>query len=312
LKEKYMPPISQKVRILHTNDIHGRIEGLARIATLVKRERQTNPDLPILYLDGGDVEESSVRLSSMTRGVGMHRLLTAAGCDAATIGNGGLQRYSYQVLKEYGAASNFPQLLANYRLPDGSFPEGVHASTILHAGALHLGVIGISANVENSYTSFFGMQELPASPLVRELALQLRQQGADVVILLSHMGLETDRKLAADLQDLIPLIIGAHSHSLLPEGERVGDVLLAQAGDYAQHLGFIDLLWDGSQLHIEQVRVLPVSEEVPQEAAIQEEIARIDGETVQFLSEVIGEFAEPLDFSIEHECGAVNLMAEIF
>jgi len=84
----------QKLIILHSNDIHGRVEGLARIATLIERVRAECPDIPVLYLDAGDSEETSHRLSNLTKGVGMHRLLSVAGCAAATVGNGGILRYS--------------------------------------------------------------------------------------------------------------------------------------------------------------------------------------------------------------------------
>src|SRR3954469_19895048 len=73
--------IVQKFIILHSNDIHGRIEGLARIATLVEQIRAENVDIPVLYFDAGDSEETSTRLSNLTKGVAMHRLLTVAGCD---------------------------------------------------------------------------------------------------------------------------------------------------------------------------------------------------------------------------------------
>jgi len=87
--------------ILHSNDIHGRIEGLARITTLVEQVRHEHPTIPVLYFDIGDIEENSVRLSNLTKGVAMYRLLNASGCDAEVIGNGGILRYGYHVLPEY-------------------------------------------------------------------------------------------------------------------------------------------------------------------------------------------------------------------
>lgn len=113
----------QRFTILHTNDIHGRIEGLARVATLVERIRAERPDERVLYFDLGDVEEASVRLSSLTKGVAMHRLLSAAGCDAAAVGNGGPMRYGPQVLPDYAAVARYPLVVANLRLPEGS-PSG--------------------------------------------------------------------------------------------------------------------------------------------------------------------------------------------
>ena len=59
----------QPLIILHTNDIHGRVEGLARIATLVEQIRIENPAIPVLYFDTGDIEENSIRLSNLRRGL---------------------------------------------------------------------------------------------------------------------------------------------------------------------------------------------------------------------------------------------------
>ena len=94
----------QSLIILHSNDIHGRIEGLARIATLVEQVRMENPDIPVLYVDGGDIEETAEYISNVTRGVAMHRLLSVAGCQVAAVGNGGILRYGPQLLEEYAVA----------------------------------------------------------------------------------------------------------------------------------------------------------------------------------------------------------------
>ena len=143
----------QKLIILHSNDTHGRIEGLARIATLVERTRAENPEIPVLYLDAGDCEETSVRLSNLTKGVGMYRLLRAAGCAVSTIGNGGLIRYSHHILPEYARAAGFPLLLANLLKPDGTLLDGVQASTILTVGSLKLGIVGLTATRMSTHLS---------------------------------------------------------------------------------------------------------------------------------------------------------------
>jgi len=62
-----------RLTILHTNDIHGRVDGLARVATLVETACRESTH-PVLYMDAGDVEETTNRLSNITKGVAMHRL----------------------------------------------------------------------------------------------------------------------------------------------------------------------------------------------------------------------------------------------
>ena len=247
-----------RVIILHTNDIHGRVEGLARVATLVARIRAEHADTPVLYLDAGDVEETTSRLSNLTKGVAMHRLLSLAGCDAATIGNGGPLRYGVEILAEYADAARYPLLLANLRTQDGAPLAGTHLRVTLAAGELRLGVIGVTTELNGDYERWYHLKALEVAPLVRELAAAAEQDGADAVIVLSHLGLPDDRTLADEVQEIVPLIIGAHTHNLLPEGERVGDVTLAQAGQHAEHLGRVDLEWDGERLKVERVSVLPV------------------------------------------------------
>ncbi len=107
--------------ILHTNDIHGRLEGLARIATLIEQIRAESQGLPVLFFDPGDSEDTSNRLNNLTKGASMHRLLSAMGCDAIVVGNGAIPRCGPGVLRDHVAASHYPHLLANLRLPDGDF-----------------------------------------------------------------------------------------------------------------------------------------------------------------------------------------------
>jgi 2',3'-cyclic-nucleotide 2'-phosphodiesterase (5'-nucleotidase family) len=295
--------------ILHTNDIHGRVEGLARIATLVEQIRAENRDMPVLYFDLGDSEDYSNRLSNLTKGAAMHRLLSAMGCDAAAVGNGALPRYGPGALKDHAAASRYPHLLANLRMADGGFIPGTQPTALLDLGIMRLGLIGVTTEMP-SYTRFFGLCAVPTLPLIRELVIELGNQGADAVILLSHLGLAADRELAEELQEDVALILGGHSHDVLPEGEWVGNVLIAQAGQYAEHLGRIDLTWDGEQLRVMQASVLPVADTTSPSARILAEADALEAEVEQYLDEIIGELAEPLDFATDRECGVANLMAD--
>ena len=277
-----------RLTILHTNDIHGRVDGLARVATIVGRIRLETPHR-VLYLDAGDVEETTNRLSNITKGAAMHRLLSAAGCDVATVGNAGWLRYGPQVIADHARVASYPLLLANLKPV-----EGVHDSVLLD----DVGVIGVTASYAGYYgDSFsFGVEALPEVPLVRDLARDLRRRGARLVVVLSHLGYQLadegvdDRLLAHELQGEIDLVISAHTHHLLPQGDRIGDVVLASAGEYAQHVGRIDV-GDGSI----EARVLPVTDDVPPHPAVLAEAERIEPEVEAFLAETIGEVERPLD-----------------
>jgi 2',3'-cyclic-nucleotide 2'-phosphodiesterase (5'-nucleotidase family) len=98
-----MPPHS--LIILHTDLIHGNVEGLTRLATLVALAREEEKGSPVLYFDA--------------------RLC-----------------YGPQVVRDHAAAARCPLLLANMRAADRNLLPDAQAATILSAGPLRLGVIG--------------------------------------------------------------------------------------------------------------------------------------------------------------------------
>ena len=299
--------MARRLVLLHTNDIHGRIDGLARVATLVERIR-AEEDAPVLYLDAGDIEETTVRISNLTKGTAMHRILSAAGCDVATVGNAAWLRYGPQVLADHAAAAAYPLLLANLRPVEGVVP-----SVLLTAGDWKIGVIGVTDDFANAFGDFdFGVQPVPVVPLVRQLARDLREVGAELVVVLSHLGWSAQRDaiidpdLAKELEGEIDLVIGAHSHDLLPEGEWVSGVLVTQAGAYAEQLGRIDISADGMK-----ATMIAVGEEIPRHPRVLEATEAAERELGAHLDEVIGHVDEPLDAAFVAEVYRSRMSAEI-
>jgi 2',3'-cyclic-nucleotide 2'-phosphodiesterase (5'-nucleotidase family) len=125
------------------------------------------------------------------------------------------------------------------------------------------------------------------------------------------MGLAEDRRLARELQGEVAAILGAHSHNLLPEGERIGAVLVAQAGQFAEHLGRVDLAWTDAGLTALRALVLPVTEDIPPAPRVLDEVAAVERDLAQLLGEIIGELAQPLDFAADRECGVGDLGADM-
>jgi 2',3'-cyclic-nucleotide 2'-phosphodiesterase (5'-nucleotidase family) len=276
-----------RLTILHTNDIHGRQERIAQIATLVRAEKAAT-DHPVLYLDAGDVEETTNRLSNLTKGTAMHRLLSLTSCDAHTVGNACWLRYGAQVLAEHARAATYPLLLANFGGVDGPVP-----SVLLGV----VGVVGATAPFQRMADDVeWGFERLDVLEVVRREASSLRARGARLVVLLSHLGLEDpaepwdDRRIARELQDDVDVIIGAHTHDLLPQGERIGRVLVAQAGDFGDHIGRIEI--DGGSITASVAHV-PADTEAC--AEVEDEIARIDREVTSLLAEPVAALDAPLD-----------------
>lgn len=280
------PRVDVRLTILHTNDIHGRQERIAQISTLV-RQAKAGADHTVLYLDAGDVEETSNRLSSVTKGTAMHRLLSVAGCDAATVGNACWLRYGAGVLADHARASSYPQLLANFRPVDGPI-----ASVMLG----DVGIFGLTATFRGMFVDTdWGFERLDELEVAQATARELREKGADLVIFLSHLGLDVpaerwdDRRIAPHLQEDVDVIVGAHTHHLLPEGEWIGRILVAQAGEYGDQIGRIEI--DGDSI---VATVEPVPDSVEPDPAVLAEAERVEQEVAVMLAEDLGAIDEPL------------------
>lgn len=306
----------QRFLILHTNDIHGRSENFARVLTLIEQLRAENPEKTVLYFDSGDCEDVSNRLSNLTKGRSMYRLLGLAKPTAAACGNGSLLRYGVEVLADHAKDIGCPLLMANILMGDGAVVPGLRATALVDIDGFRLGLIGLNAPW-GLYADMFGLHLADPYAITRLYAGDLRLAGAQAVVVLSHLGLGedefasgNDRELATHVLGLVDIILGAHSHDLLPEGEWVGDVLISQSGKHAKHLGCIEAVWDGERFEIERVRVIPITEDIPPAPRLQAEEAKIEAEVDAYLGTVIGELSTPLDWSVTAECGTANLMAD--
>jgi len=268
-----------RLTILHTNDIHGHQDRLAQIATLVAREKARS-DHTVLYLDAGDVEDTTNRLSNLTKGTAMHRLLSVARCDAATVGNACWLRYGAASLTEHARASTYPQLLANFTGIEGPVPSVLLGD---------VGIVGITDPFDRIGDVDWGFGRRDVLESAKDAARDLRACGAKLVVLLSHLGYEheyppwDDRRIAPELQDDVDLIIGGHSHHLLPEGEWIGRILVAQAGCFGDHIGRVEI--DGDRI-VASVQAVP--DDTEPYPGVLAEAAAVE-------TEIEGLLAEPLD-----------------
>ena len=292
-----------RLTILHTNDIHGRAEAIARIATLVRREKESSGHR-VIYLDAGDVEETTNRLSSLTKGTAMHRLLSLTTCDAAAVGNACWLRYGPAVLEEHARVSSYPQLLGNFGGLRGPVPSVLLGD---------VGVFGLTAGLQHFVGSIdVGFEWLDIRETAVAQARGLREAGAELVVCLSHLGLSDpqepwdDRRLAPELSGLVDIVIGGHTHDLLPEGEWIAGVLVAHAGSFGEHVGRIEV--DGGTI---TASVEAIPDDIEPWPGIAEEEARIELETAAALAEEIGVLQEPLDAQGIAEILRLRMEAEI-
>lgn len=234
--------------LLHTNDLHGHVwhpgepQGLVRLATLIEQVRAAMPN--VLLLDGGDMIHGTPEERTF-HGLPILDAMNALRYDVATVGNHEFD-WGQKAFRDALSHARFPWLSANVvEETSGQSWGGLKPWTVLTRGGVRVGVFGLTTpttvQIEWPRTLegiVFAEPFAAAQKAIRELREDAR---VDVVIALSHLGYEDDRKLAASVTGM-DMILGAHSHTLLDEQVWVNGVLIAQTGAYGKTLGRIDLL----------------------------------------------------------------------
>ncbi|MDP8237144.1 MAG: 5'-nucleotidase C-terminal domain-containing protein [Candidatus Erginobacter occultus] len=256
-----------EITVIHTNDLHGhilpaRVEGWSDrtggYATFVSwlsgvREKNRAREIPTLLLDAGDIYMGTVE-GNLTRGGAVIGLMNRAGYDAMGVGNHEFD-YGYFNLYQLAREADFPFLSANILLPGADeSPDFIHPYLIKEYDGLKVGIIGVSTPETSVITAAGNVGKIvfhdPADS-IRPYGRLLRGEGVDLLVVLSHLGLDGDRALAAAVPD-IDLIVGGHSHDLLSQPEKAGPrpTLIVQAGSYGRFAGRLDLKVDTGRKRI--------------------------------------------------------------
>ena len=224
--------------IYHTNDFHNHL-----LPEQAERLRALRADLGSggLFLDAGDAV-SSGNVTYHAGGEPILETMSDIGYDAMTVGN---REFHFTRAGFFAKLSKarFPILCANVRSrsegTDGSLPVVDHIRTVVESG-LRITVFGLTVPMITQKMLVRKVSAYVFEDPIRtagSLVPVLRTE-CDMLICLSHIGIAKDRELAARVNG-IDLIIGGHSHVTLPEGERVGETLITQAGWWGRSLGTV-------------------------------------------------------------------------
>ena len=302
-----------EISIFHTNDMHCHLDAMARLGTVARqlREEAEAQGRHVFFWDAGDAADRSEIICNATKGAAIPSILAAMGCSLQTMGNALLLTYGPQAMSEVAARSPFPILAANCR--DGGSPllEGLQEFEIIPLNPkVSIGVIGLTTPLGDLY-EVFDLHFPDFIQVAQRLVSRLRSEGVSLVTILSHLGLEEDRRLAEEV-DGIDLIIGGHSHSRLDSGEVHNGVILAQAGQYAQTLGRVDLTLDPDTGKIlsSRVQVLDIPADTPPDPAVLAAIAAAQQEVQELSSRAIGTLDSDLGHDFFQECDIGNLAAD--
>lgn len=262
--------------ILHTNDQHAHLAsfdkygrqcapgqeltgecrgGSARVASAVARERVREAN--VILLDAGDQFQGTL-FFTVHRGRACAALMNLLDYDAMTLGNHEFDEGS-RVLADFLRLLQFPALAANMSVADASPLAGlVRPWTVLDVRGRRVGVIG-AAHPETPMMSSPGPGLAFADPVpaVRRAVEALSRRAVDIVVVLSHLGLDGDRRLAEQVSGL-DVIVGGHSHLLLANtvagaagpcplvehGPDRGVTLIVTAGFWSAYLGRLRVVFD--------------------------------------------------------------------
>ncbi len=280
-----------RLTVVHVNDSHqhmfpfSTIEqpkvrgGFARLATVVAQARRGSS--PVLLLHGGDSlvgSASTYFLNGLPdykrlptygyRGLESVEIMNMMGFDAMAVGNHELD-YGKRWFEKIMGRAKFAILSANVfkrELPDIDGAAGKPLAkpyVILRKGGLRIGIIGLT-----TVDYMQSVQVKVGNPFdaARELVPEVEKQ-CDLVVVLSHVGFKPDLELARIVSG-IDLIVGAHTHTLVPEPVLVGETLVVQAGAYLEQVGILDLTVEGGKITSYQYQMKPLDESVPLDPAV--------------------------------------------
>jgi len=257
---------ARRLTILHTNDVHAHylperaewlpgtpeIGGFVRLEEEVTSLRSIRAKESVLLLDGGD-QLTGTPISDLVeagaKGGAMHRFFELLHYDAWAVGNHEFDK-GLDNLAAYTGGTSIPALSANVRGLDGGplLPHQEY-SHVFSRNGLRVGVIGVTTGRLNGLMSkadFARLHLLPEAEAVRAEVEKL-DPVTDVIVVLSHIGVDQDERLAAEVPG-IDVIVGAHSHTRLTAAEHVGDTWIVQAGSYNRELGVVDLAVTGDSV----------------------------------------------------------------
>jgi len=242
-----------KLTLLHTADIHSRlipydllitqvdeqlnlgangelknVGGAGRMAYVIGRERARADR--VLHLDSGDCFQGAP-IFNFYSGEPEVRAMSAFGTDAMAIGNHEFDRGALNVATQLQRWANFPVLGANYKFGDPNDPASTKMGTILqpfqifNEDGLKIAVIGMG-NLSSLTSIFDQPNSFGITPLntveVAQFYIDLLRPYVDVVVMLTHLGLEVDQRMIRSTTG-IDVVLGGHNHIVINPPQQLQD-----------------------------------------------------------------------------------------
>lgn len=247
---------TKQLIILQTSDVHSRIEpinqkgdknykegGFVRRATFLNRFRKENEH--VLLFDCGDFSQGTPYYN-IYKGEVEVKLMNEMDYDACTIGNHEFD-FGLENMARLFKMAAFPIVCSNYDLENTPLKGLVKPYIILERFGLRIGVFGLGAKPDGLIQAdkCEGVVYKDPVQVSNETAALLKSEGCDVVVCLSHLGIQTDERLIADTRN-IDVVLGGHSHTFMKAPKTYlnadgKEVRLMHTGKNGVRVGRLDL-----------------------------------------------------------------------
>lgn len=284
--------------ILHFNDVYNvesnssrePIGGATRFLTAIKSFAHLNP----LILFSGDAFSPSM-LSTFTKGEQMIPVLNEIGVHCAVLGNHDFD-HGLEVITEHITKTKFPWLMSNVIDNETGRPLGSGKAThIIEHNNIKIGCMGLVEKEwldtlptidpkEVTYTDF--------SKTAKKLATQLRNEGCDLIIALTHMRTPNDCKLAKNSSG-IDIILGGHDH--VCEVNEINGIHIIKSGTDFRQFGLITMNKTNDNRWSTEFKAIDVTAQYEEDANLKAQLAKFTDSIEEHMKEVLGNFSVELE-----------------
>lgn len=290
-----------KLSIAYLNDVHGYLEphpelfykgkneiiettgGYSRIASAVNDIRKNNPNT--LLFDGGDTFHGTLPLVQ-SKGEAILPILNMMGFNAM-VGHWDFA-YGTQQVKKLASELNYPFLGINvYNEDDSLF---LLPYVITEVEDLKIAVIGICSNIIDKTMPKRFSEGLKITDGTKELPLviqQVKDEGANMIILLSHNGFPQDVNMISNIAD-VDICLSAHTHNRLYEAVKINNTIIIQCGCHGSFLGHLELNIEENRIVDFTYKLITIDETIKPDEAIETLVTDIMKPFQYLKQEVVG------------------------